>query len=438
MDALANAFLQVLLKTQLLSHDAMRVYQRDLMERLVRHARARVPFYGDGRLDPLFRNDGGIAWERWNEVPVLTRAQAQADAERLFAEEVPAECGAVTEGRTSGSTGRPLHFRINSLMAAAGTAMLERGLVWAGVPPIERFAWLRYDYAGLFPYPDGAVYRAEVRGTMRIIHALSVATAIEDQGRWLARIKPDVVMGYPNALALLGQALPPDLAGHAFRLVICNGEAASDDVRRAIERTFRCPTMNLYSGSEIGTIAVEDCTVGALYLAEETGLVEAGDVAAPGDARGPLHELIVTPFYNYAMPLIRYAPGDFVVLDGTPAPDARTLRRLARIAGRDRNAFILPSGRRWWPSYVASMAGRHLAFEQIQFAQTSRRRIEVRFVSREAAPIKDREGLLAYLRGATPEPMDFEPVRVADIPRRPSGKFEDAVCEIADAITAKG
>jgi phenylacetate-CoA ligase len=432
MDALANAFLHALLKTQLLSRDAMQAYQRDLMARLIRHARARVPFYRDGRLDPLFRHDGGIDWDRWHDIPVLTRADAQANAERLFAEEVPAECGTVTDGRTSGSTGRPLHFRVNSLMATAGTAMLERGLVWAGVPPVERLAWLRYDYAGAAAYPEGAAYRAEVRGTTRIIHTLSVAATTEEQGRWLARIKPDVVMGYPNALALLGQALPPDLAGQVFRLVICNGEAASDDVRGTIERTFGCPTLNLYSGSEIGTIAVEDPAVGALYLAEEVGLVEAGDVTAPG-GDGPRHELIVTPFYNYAMPLIRYAPGDFVVLDQTPAPDARTLRRLARVAGRDRNAFILPSGQRWWPTYVVRTVGQFLAFEQIQFAQTSRQRIEVRFAAREAEPVRDGEGLLAYLHGATPEPMEFALARVAEIARRPSGKFEDAVCEIDDA-----
>ena len=358
----------------------MRAYQRDLMERLVRHACARVPFYGGGRLDPLFRNDGGIAWDRWSEVPILRRAQAQASAERLFAEEVPPECGSVIDGRTSGSTGRPLHFRVNSLMAAAGTAMLERGLIWAGLPSVGRFAWIRYDYASLFPYPDGATYWSDVRGTRRTMHALSVATAVEDQGRWLARIKPDVVMGYPNALALVGQALPAELAGHTFRLVICNGEAASEHVRRTIEHTFGCPTMNLYSGSEIGTIAVEDGKVGALYVAEETGLVEAGDVAASGERGEPLRELIVTPFYNYAMPLIRYAPGDFVAFDAAPAPDARTLRRLARVAGRERNAFVLPSGRRWWPTYVVRAVGQYLAYDQIQFAQTDAGRIEVRFV----------------------------------------------------------
>jgi phenylacetate-coenzyme A ligase PaaK-like adenylate-forming protein len=133
------------------------------------------------------------------------------------------------------------------------------------------------------------------------------------------------------------------------------------------------------------------------------------------------------------MPLIRYAPGDFVEFDGAPAPDARTLRRLARVAGRERNAFILPSGQRWWPTYVARMAGQYLALEQIQFAQTAARRIEVRYVSQEREAIKDADRLHAYLRGATPEPMEIALIRVADIPRRPSGKFEDAVCEIDDA-----
>jgi len=429
MDALADAFLQALLKTQHLSRDAMRAYQHDLMAGLVRHARARVPFYGDGRLDPIFRADDSIDWERWGEVPILRRVEAQANAERLYAAEVPPECGAVIVGYTSGSTGRPLAFRLNSLMAAAGTALLERGLVWAGLPSAERLAWIRYDYAGLMPYPDGAAYQAEVRGTTRVIHTLSVATAVEDQGRWLARIRPEIVMGYPNALALVGQALPAELAGHPFRLVICNGEAASDDVRAAIERAFGCPTMNLYSASEIGTIAVEDSGSRDLYVADEAVLAET---AATADAHDePLHELIVTPFYNYAMPLIRYAPGDSVSFATTPAPDARTLRRLARVGGRDRNAFVLPSGRRWWPTYVVRLVGRYLACEQIQFAQTGAERIEVRFVSRDDDPIKDADGLLAYLRSVTPEPMELALVRVSTIPRRPSGKFEDAVCEIA-------
>jgi phenylacetate-CoA ligase len=348
----------------------------------------------------------------------------------LYAEVVPAECGSVIEGRTSGSTGRPLQFRVNSLLGAAGTALLERGLVWARVPPPATVAWLRYDHGGVASYPKGAAYRSEVRGTTRNIHALSVTTAIEDQARWLAGIKPEVVMGYPNALALLGRALPAELADHPFRLVVCNGEVGTEHTRRTIEQAFRCPTIDLYSASEIGTIAVEDHGIHRLFVSEETALVEMRGNEIAGNSDEESGELVVTPFYNYAMPLIRYAPGDHVALDRAPAPDARTLRRLSRVAGRERNAFILPSGMRWWPTYATSAVGRHLAFDQIQFAQTTAHRIEVRFVSQDGEPVRDAGQLLAYLRGATPEPMEFALVRVAEIPRRPSGKFEDAACEI--------
>ena len=79
------------------------------------------------------------------------------------------------------------------------------------------------------------------------------------------------------------------------------------------------------------------------------------------------------------------------------------------------------------------MIGQYLAFDQIQLAQTALHRIEVRFVSREPEPMKDADALRAYLRGATPEPMEFTLARVDNIPRRPSGKFEDAVCEIVSS-----
>jgi phenylacetate-CoA ligase len=135
MTTLHQAFFETLLKTQFLPSDRMLKYQRGLIERLIRHARANVPYYRDQhRLDVLFRPDDSIDWSRWHDVPVLTRTQAQENAKLLYAEVVPPECGEVREGYTAGSTGAPLSFRVNTIAAAAGTALLERGFVWAGLP----------------------------------------------------------------------------------------------------------------------------------------------------------------------------------------------------------------------------------------------------------------------------------------------------------------
>jgi phenylacetate-CoA ligase len=166
-------------------------------------------------------------------------------------------------------------------------------------------------------------------------------------------------------------------------------------------------------------------------VTEETMFVE---FTKPGDfamAEDGLAEVIFTPFYNYAMPLIRYATGDFAVVDSGPAPDHRTLRRLKRIVGRQRNILKLPSGKLWWPYFIPSKRiAEYLAFDQFQYVQTHRGRIELRYVSRETDPEKNVPVLLAELRAAAPEPLDIVLKRVTEIARHPSGKFEEFACEI--------
>ncbi|MBX9843946.1 MAG: hypothetical protein K2Z80_19270 [Xanthobacteraceae bacterium] len=348
MEELTQRFFETLLRTQFLPPDRMQVYQRGLTERLVRHARAQVPFYRDsGRLDVIFTGDGRIDWQRWDEIQVLTRSEAQANAAALYAETMPPDCGGVGSGHTSGSTGKPLAFRVNGLVAAANDATFERGLTWAGMSERLTVAWLRTPRPGEGQYPLGTLYTMRIRGAVREIHHLAVQTPIEQQGEWLGRLRPDVVMGYPGALALLTHHLPRDLDRHRFHLAVCVGEVTTEETRATIETGFRCPTMDVYSGSEFGVVAVEDRSAGRLFISEETMLVEfRAGMATPGRE---LAEISVTPFYNYAMPLIRYSTGDLVEVDGQPAPDLRTLRRLIRVAGRQRNTFVLPSGRRWWP-----------------------------------------------------------------------------------------
>ena len=63
---LTQGFYATLQKTPLLSRQAIVDYQRKLLEKLLRHARAQVPYYRDsGRLDVLFGADGKINWARW-------------------------------------------------------------------------------------------------------------------------------------------------------------------------------------------------------------------------------------------------------------------------------------------------------------------------------------------------------------------------------------
>src|SRR5262245_9433079 len=428
----APAYFDIMLRTQFLPPERCMKYQASLVEPLVRHAREHVPFYRDtGRLDPLFTADDKIDWSCWEQIPILSRREAQKHTEALYSEFVPENCGRVMTGYTTGSTGTPLHYHVTSNLADVGTEMLDRALVWAGVPVRLSLSWFMNDRKHELAYPDGKTYHSVIRGEQRMVHILAVQTSIEDQGRWLVERRPDVVIGYPGAMALLANNLPDELHDHPFLLAICVGEVTTEQTRAMIAQGFKCRVLDFYSGSEFGPVAVEDCNYRRLFMCEESLFVEfrRRDEVAFADER--LAELIFTPFYNYAMPLIRYSTGDFAVVDPAPSPDQRTLRRLERIAGRERNFFILPSGQLWWPTYQSGVIASLLDYKQMQFAQVASNRIEIRFASDRPEPIKDVEKLHAYLRRVTPESMDIVLKRVASIAQRPSGKYEYATCEIA-------
>ena len=115
--------------------------QTALLERLVRHAAANVPFYRDsGRLKPLFRADGAFDLAGWNDVPVLTRNEAKANEDALHARVTPPDMGELAAYSTSGSTGTPLKFRQTLVQRVASEVLINRALRWNDLWPIRAFA----------------------------------------------------------------------------------------------------------------------------------------------------------------------------------------------------------------------------------------------------------------------------------------------------------
>ena len=431
----AQVYLELLLQTQFLPPEKLMTYQASLVEPLVRHAREHVPFYRDsGRLNPLFTTENRIDWSRWEEIPVLTRVEAQKHTEALYSEVIPENCGYVTTGYTTGSTGTPLRYRATSNLADVGTATLERALVWAGLPARLSLAWFMNDRQHELAYPEGKTFRSEIRGEPRLIHFLAVQTSSKTRCRWLAKRRPDVVIGYPGAMAMLAENLTDELKDHPFLLAICVGEVTTGQTRAMIERGFGCRVMDLYSGSEFGSVAAEDCTCGRLFISEECLFVETRhrqDVDFTDER--PI-ELIFTPFLQLrhaAHPICdrRLCGGGY-----------RTSSRCENIAPfeagrrtRVRNFFVLPSGRLWWPTYQSGVDERR---SLITNRCSSRRQPSTgsRFVSRQIAAnrYKNSEKLHAYLRRVTPEPMEIVIRRVEGIAQRPSENTSYMTCEITE------
>jgi phenylacetate-CoA ligase len=130
------------------------------------------------------------------------------------------------------------------------------------------------------------------------------------------------------------------------------------------------------------------------------------------------------------MPLIRYDIGDFAEV-GPPCSCGRGLPVLSRILGRVRNMLVAKDGKRYFPTFgTRSMPGLEL-LRQHQFVQKTFDLVEGRLVVAAPLDAAVEEALRRHVLARLPSGFEVRFVYVDDIPRSPSGKFEDFVSEVA-------
>jgi phenylacetate-CoA ligase len=142
-----------------------------------------------------------------------------------------------------------------------------------------------------------------------------------------------------------------------------------------------------------------------------------------------LGQLIATPFYNFAMPLIRYALND-VVETGSPCSCGRSLPVLRNIFGRTRNMFHFPGQTQLQPDFKTVNWLKYIAPKQWQVAQTGPLEIEIRIVPSKPEADMDFDGMTAYIHQLLRDDITVRYSLVNEIPRLNSGKYEDYVCEL--------
>ena len=104
----------MLLESQYWSARQLLEYQRSQLSQLLEHARKNVPFY-QSRLDPVFTWTGKIDWNRWEEIPILTRQDLFDHRDSMLAPAVPLGHGETRDHWSSGTTGVPVTVRHNGL-----------------------------------------------------------------------------------------------------------------------------------------------------------------------------------------------------------------------------------------------------------------------------------------------------------------------------------
>lgn len=421
-------------RTERWAPERLRRFQFQQLEILLRHAAAHVPHYKEVLARAGFGPEAALTGEVWQRIPVLSRADVQREGARLRAAAIPAFHGAVHEVVTSGSTGTPVRVLTTELSGMLFDAVALREAFWhrrnfAGVVAVVR--------APRIPIPKGgkraanwnrAIGAALVGGPSVLFDCTRPAA---DLARSIARLDPDYLLIYPSLLAeILREAERQGLRFPALAEVSTFGEHLSDEVRAAARAELDVPVCDVYSAEEVGYIALQcpDCT--AYHVQSETVLVEVLDPEGRACAPGASGRVVVTPLHNFASPLLRYDIGDRAELGG-PCTCGRGLPVLTRILGRVRNMLVAPDGTRFWPRLNALFKASGLPIRQFQVIQRAPDRLELRLATARPFVAAEEEGLRRILRGLCRADYIVEISYHAAIPRGPSGKYEDFVCEIA-------
>jgi phenylacetate-CoA ligase len=405
---------------------------------LLQHCWNTVPFHRDRLENAGWTPSGRLDSTLWRRLPLLGREDIQTAGTALHSTALPKGHGRTHTIRTSGSTGKPVAVVKTAAEGLYWHAFVLRDHLWHGHDFSRRLAVIRLLEDAAAAPPNGMQQRSWGGAAGRAYRtgpafALGIAATTEQQLAWVRRVRPGYLLTMPSmARAAAELALDQGVELPGLAAVLTMGEVCSPDVRAAIRAAWDVPVQDAYSSQEVGYMALQCPEHEHYHLQSESALVEVLDDDGQPCAPGRLGRIVATPLHNFAMPLIRYDIGDYAEV-GAPCSCGRGLPVVTRIAGRVRNMLRLPGGGLIWP-LLASQDYRDIApIRQAQIAQIAPDRLEARLLPERPLTADEENALRDKINARIGHVFEIGFTYPTEIPRGPSGKFEDFRCELPPA-----
>jgi len=387
-----------------------------------RHAVATVPYYRQ-RFAPWSAGISG--WAQFRELPLSTRHDVQQAGAAMHSETPPPAHGAIVTTESSGSTGSPLVTRGTAWSQLMWYAFLLRDHLWHGRDLGGKLAAIR-SKTSIANYPNWGLATSPYVTGPSVVHG--VTGDLDEQLRWLAGENPEYLLSLAtNVLALARRSLETGLRLPRLKQVRTYAESLRPETRAAVRKAWGVEVVDSYSSEELGYLALQCPACEDYHVQSEGVILEVLDDGGQPCRSGEVGQVVVSTLHNFAMPLLRYASGDFAEV-GEPCSCGRGLPVLKRIVGRQRNMFLRPDGGQYWPSF-ASTVWRELApVTQFQVVQTARDVLEFRIAAPRELSAEESQRLIAALHESLGFVYRTTLIRMPEIPRTPGGKYEDFIC----------
>lgn len=427
--SVARRFHESLMRSQWLSVAKVVTYQESQLQQMLRHAASEVPYYAEP-LSRLRRADGTFDLSRWDELPIISRADVVADWEAFQARNLPPGHEGILSVTTSGSEGKTLELR--------KTRFEHTGVACASF----RYAdWFNYDYKiPLAMIRSGFIRPTDLNdpedrlwgppwldaSTRGARHRLPISTPLDEQIDWLAGLGRVYLNTLPSNAMALAQRSEERGVKLQIAAIMAVGERLSADVRGEVRRVLGCRISDVYATAEAGLIAIECPKTGAYHLQSEISKVEVITKDGHSCSPGEIGELVATSLYNFAMPLIRYRFNDLVTL-GADCSCGRSLPVISKIHGRESGFFHLADGRSLVPEFSTRRMREITGTSFWQVAQTTPTVVEVRLRTKSQLSTGQQLALSHYVQEILGIAISVQIRSVTQLTITKGGKFYPAI-----------
>ena len=233
---------------------------------------------------------------------------------------------------------------------------------------------------------------------------------------------PCILRGYPSFINSIAEYILNENINIPFKVkgVQLTAEMANDAQIDNIERAFNTKVYLQYGHSEVCVYGFTFDATQEYYCSPFYGYTEVLDETGRPVDKGEVGEVVVTGFYNFAMPFIRYRTGDLAVFNG----DNNGVVALQKIIGRTQDYVITKDGEKI--SLTALIFGQHYAafkhIEKWQLQQDIPGKVHFRIVKAKNYSEKDEQEIQRKFRGIGDIDTEFK--YVSSIPLTKRGKYK--------------
>jgi len=422
-------YLAEMQRLESLEPDQIRQFQWKKFKTLLEYSARHVPYYRN-----VFKRLGAEPDDIKTEndlksFPVLRKDDIREDPDALISEVYPR--AQLEADSTGGSTGKNLYFHVCREASEARRANNVRVNLWQNIRIGDKIALL---WGSAFDEKRARKVKNVIKRYFSNNMLLSAyrmdVDSVEEYARRLRSFSPDLMLGYPSALAHFSASLvEAGIGGIRPRAVVLSGETFYDWQREIIEKAFDAQAFNHYGCREFGALARECKLRDGLHICADRVLLEEFPVVdtASGET---LTELLVTDLDSFGMPFIRYAIEDMGTITWEKCSCGLGLPRLETTIGRTFDVVRAPNGNFLGGTFWSILLRKKQGIERWQVIQEKLDEITIAFIPTDDFSDETRQYVIGKVHEACGEKMRVRFELKPSLDSTPTGKHRFVISKL--------